>query len=249
MIQIKAQPRTYYIEDIKKLGLLVIDMQLDFFAEDGFGASLGNNVRNIWPCKPNVVALIDLFHRRGLRVILTKEAQDPNLANCPLTKQNRSTGPYKIGDPSPMGRIMIQGTRGSDLISEVESALLPTDIVIYKPAKDAFWGTDLQGILMNLGLTQLIICGVTTDVCVQTTMREANDRGYACLLAEDATDSYIPDFKRWTIHMIVSQGGIVGWSATNPAILGALTVPQQQAIPDGLLVPADAGLLRAGGQA
>jgi nicotinamidase-related amidase len=222
-------------------------MQLDFFAEDGFGASLGNNVRNIWPCKPYVVALIELFHRLGRHVILTKEAQDPNLANCPLTKQNRSTGPYKIGDPSPMGRIMIQGTRGSDLIPEVENVLLPTDIVIYKPAKDAFWGTDLQGILMNLGLTQLVICGVTTDVCVQTTMREANDRGYVCLLAEDATDSYIPDFKRWTIEMIVSQGGIVGWSATNAAILAALTLPQQQTITDGLGVPADAGLLRAGG--
>jgi nicotinamidase-related amidase len=244
MIQIPARPRPYYIESLERLGLLVIDMQLDFFADNGFGASLGNDVRNLQSCIKPVRDLVDRFHHIGCPVIFTKEAQYPNLADCPLTKQNRSTGPYKIGDPSPLGRIMIRDTKGSDLIDEINSLVQPNDTVIYKPAKDAFWGTDLAGILMNLKLTHLMICGVTTDVCVQTTMREANDRGYICLLAEDATDSYYPDFKKWTIDMIVSQGGIVGWSATNRAILDAL--PWQAARTDASLMAADAAVLRVG---
>ena len=227
MIHIDARPRTYFADDKRQIGLLVIDMQRDFFARDGFGASLGNDVEVLRPCVGPVRELITLFHRQGMHVIFTKEAQNPNLSNCPLTKQNRSTGPYKIGDPSPMGRIMIAGTEGSDLIPEIQELVEPQDTVIYKPGKDAFWGTDLAGILMNLRLSHLIICGVTTDVCVQTTMREANDRGYVCLVAENATESYYPDYKRWTIEMMTSQGGIVGWSATNAAIVKGLTLVQQ----------------------
>jgi nicotinamidase-related amidase len=130
-----------------------------------------------------------------------------------------------------MGRILIAGTEGSDLIPEMRPE--PQDTVLYKPAKDAFWGTDLAGVLMNLRLSHLIICGVTTDVCVQTTMREANDRGYICLLAEDATDSYIPEYKRWTIEMVTSQGGIVGWAATNQAIVSAFVESQPMLVTRG----------------
>ncbi|HEX2120007.1 MAG TPA: isochorismatase family cysteine hydrolase [Thermoanaerobaculia bacterium] len=248
MIHIDARPRTYFIDSLQSVGLLVIDMQLDFFADNGFGASLGNDVRNLQPCIGPAQELIRRFRHIRQPIIFTKEAQYPNLADCPLTKQNRSTGPYKIGDPSPLGRIMIRDTRGSDLIDEIESLRQPNDIVIYKPGKDAFWGTDLAGILMNLKLTHLIICGVTTDVCVQTTMREANDRGYVCLLAQDATDSYYPKYKEWTIEMMTSQGGIVGWSATNPAILTGL--PQHPAATaDSLLLPSGAPVLRVGATA
>ncbi len=214
---IKAEPYDYPIDDLKQMALLVIDMQRDFFADNGFGASLGNDVANIWPCVPYVKQLIETFRHYHLQVIYTKEAQNPTMSNCPLTKRNRGTGPYRIGDPGPMGRMLIEGEPGTDIIEEVYPQSGET--VIYKPGKDAFWGTDLAGILQNLKITHLIICGVTTDVCVQTTMREANDRGYICLLAEQATDSYVPEFKYWTLKMITAQGGIVGWTATNEAIL------------------------------
>jgi nicotinamidase-related amidase len=214
---IVARPYEYSVLNPEEMALLVIDMQRDFFDPSGFGAMLGNDVANIYPCIPYVEELIAAFRQHRLPVIFTREAHNPSLSNCPLTKRNRGTGPYRIGDRTAQGRILVNGQPNADFIEQVTP--VEGETVIVKPGKDAFWGTDLAGVLFNMGIRYLVICGVTTEVCVQTTMREANDRGYICLLAEQATDSYVPEFKHWTIEMIVSQGGIVGWVAKNKEIL------------------------------
>jgi nicotinamidase-related amidase len=214
---IAARPYDYSVLNREEMALLVIDMQRDFFDPSGFGAMLGNDVGNIQPCIPYVEELLAAFRRHRLPIIHTKEAHNPSLSNCPLTKRNRGTGPYRIGDRTAQGRILIEGQPNADFIDQARP--VEGETVIVKPGKDAFWGTDLAGVLFNLGIRYLVICGVTTEVCVQTTMREANDRGYICVLAEQATDSYVPEFKHWTIEMIVSQGGIVGWAAKNKAII------------------------------
>ena len=117
----------------------------------------------------------------------------------------------RIGDPGPMGRILIDGEPGADFVPEL--APQPGDVVIAKPGKGAFYATPLTKALAMRNITHLIFGGVTTEVCVQTTMREANDRGYECLLVEEATGSYFPEFKEQTLAMVRAQGGIVGWTA------------------------------------
>jgi nicotinamidase-related amidase len=153
-------------------------------------------------------------------IIHTKEAHRPDLADCPPAKRERGNPSLRIGDPGPMGRLLIDGEPGCDFVPELQPA--PGDIVISKPGKGAFYATPLGEILRLRGITHLLFGGVTTEVCVQTTMREANDRGYDCLLVEDATESYFPAFKQAAIEMIRAQGGIVGWTAPSSAVLSAL---------------------------
>ena len=202
------------------IGLVVIDMQRDFVEPGGFGASLGNNVSLLQAIIPTTRRLIEGFRSVGLPVIHTRECHRADLSDLPPSKRDRGSPTFRIGDPGPMGRILIAGEPGADIIPEL--APLRGELVIDKPGKGAFYATGFGDHLQRLGLRQLVFAGVTTEVCVQTTMREANDRGYDGLLATDATESYFPAFKAATIEMIVAQAGIVGWAAPTDSILDAL---------------------------
>lgn len=219
MPTIDALPYAYDFP-LGRTALIVIDMQRDFLEPGGFGEALGNDVRRLAPSIAPTRALLDAFRARGLPIIHTQEAHRPDLSDCPPSKLERGRGPLTIGDVGPMGRILVSGEPGAAIIPEL--APLPGEIVIEKPGKGAFHATPLRERLTALGVTHLLFAGVTTEVCVQTTMREANDRGYECLLVEDATDSYFPDFKAATLAMIRAQGGIVGWTASSGAVLAAL---------------------------
>lgn len=221
MIRIDAAPFVFEA-DPARLALIVIDMQRDFVEPGGFGASLGNDVTLLQAIVPTVARLIGGFRQAGLPVIHTRECHRPDLSDCPPSKRTRGAPSLAIGDPGPMGRILIAGEPGAEIVPEL--AALPGETVIDKPGKGAFYATPLLGILKDLNVQQLVFAGVTTEVCVQTTMREANDRGYDCLLAEDATESYFPAFKAATLDMIRAQGAIVGWTAPTAAILAALEV-------------------------
>jgi len=191
--------------------LLLIDLQRDFLEPGGFGAALGNDVSQLDDVVAAAAALVAWARQHGLLVIHTKECHRPDLSDCPPAKRLRGKPSLRIGDAGPMGRILIDGEPGADFVP----ALAPQagDVVIAKPGKGAFYGTGLHDVLRDKGITRLMFGGVTTEVCVQTTMREANDRGYECLLVEEATGSYFPDFKEQAIAMIRAQGGIVGWTA------------------------------------
>jgi len=219
MKTIKADPFAYPFES-QSLGLIVIDMQRDFVEPGGFGASLGNDVSRLGAIVPTVARLLAGFRDAGLCVIHTRECHKPDLSDLPDAKRNRGAPELKIGDPGPMGRLLVTGEPGADIIPEL--APLPGEPVLDKPGKGAFTRTNFEMLLKERGLQQLIFAGVTTEVCVQTSMREANDRGFDCLIASDATESYFPTFKTATIEMITAQGGIVGWAAQTDAILEAI---------------------------
>ncbi|MCW5748535.1 MAG: cysteine hydrolase [Alphaproteobacteria bacterium] len=219
MVEVAAQPGPFAFEP-SRTALVVIDMQRDFIEPGGFGAALGNDVSPLRAIVPTVRRLIDACRGAGVMVVHTKECHRPDLSDCPPAKRNRGKPSLRIGDPGPMGRILIAGEPGSDILPELAPAA--GEVVIEKPGKGAFYATPLQETLQASGITHLIFAGVTTEVCVQTTMREANDRGYDCLLAEDATESYFPAFKRATLEMVRAQGAIVGWTATVDAIAAAL---------------------------
>ena len=219
MPRVSAQPYAFEFEPATT-AVVMIDMQRDFIEPGGFGASLGNNVALLAAIVPTAARVLDACRAAGMTIIHTKECHRPDLADCPPAKLSRGKPSLRIGDPGAMGRILIDGEPGSDFVP----ALKPHagDIVISKPGKGAFYGTALGEILRLRGISHLLFGGVTTEVCVQTTMREANDRGYECLLIEDATESYFPEFKIATLAMIHAQGGIVGWTATSADLFDAL---------------------------
>ncbi len=206
-----------------RAALVVIDMQRDFIEPDGFGAALGNDVRQLAAAIGPTRALLEAWRARGWPVVHTRESHAPDLSDCPPSKRDRGQPALRIGDPGPMGRLLVRGEPGCEIVPAL--APVPGETVIDKPGKGAFHATPLEAVLRGLGVTQLVIAGVTTEVCVQTTMREANDRGFDCLLVEEATASYFPEFKRATIDMIVAQGGIVGWAAPLASVLAALPAP------------------------
>ncbi|SKA05652.1 Nicotinamidase-related amidase [Enhydrobacter aerosaccus] len=219
MKTIAAQPFDFRF-DPAHTALIVIDMQRDFIEPGGFGATLGNDVSLLKKIVPTVARLLAAFRGAGLPIIHTRECHRSDLSDCPPAKRNRGNPSLRIGDPGPMGRILIAGEPGADIVPEL--AARAGEIVLDKPGKGAFYGTPLSSILADQGITHLVLAGVTTEVCVQTTMREANDRGFECLLAEDATESYFPEFKKATLDMIRAQGAIVGWTATVGQIEKAL---------------------------
>ncbi|MGI0525835.1 cysteine hydrolase family protein [Rhizobium giardinii] len=220
MAEIKAEPFAFPLRR-DKLALIVIDMQRDFAEPGGFGESLGNDVSRITRIVPDVKRLMAGFREAGLPVVHTMECHRPDLSDLPPAKRNRGNPALKIGDEGPMGRVLISGEPGTAILSEL--APVEGEIVIEKPGKGAFYATPLGDLLKARGIEQLVFAGVTTEVCVQTTMREANDRGYECLLAEEATESYFPEFKQAAIAMIVAQGAIVGWVASIDAIMEGIT--------------------------
>ncbi|WP_421848929.1 cysteine hydrolase family protein [Oricola sp.] len=219
MIQIAAEPFAFSCP-VKKLGLVVIDMQRDFVEPGGFGESLGNDVSRLQAIIPTVARLIAGFRNAGLPVLHTRECHRPDLSDLHPAKRDRGSPKLRIGEPGPMGRVLVAGEPGVEIVPEL--APLPCETVIDKPGKGAFYATRFAEVLQARTLTHLVFAGVTTEVCVQTTMREANDRGYDCLLATDATESYFPEFKAAAIDMIVAQGGIVGWAAPTAAVLEAI---------------------------
>lgn len=219
MIPVPARPYPYHL-DPAHTALVVIDMQRDFIEPGGFGASLGNNVALLEAIIPTTADLIALFRRQGWTVIHTREAHHPDLSDCPPAKIARGKPGLRIGDLGAMGRILIAGEPGNQIVHALEPA--DGEIVIDKPGKGMFWATGIHERLQGLGITHLVFAGVTTEVCVQTSMREANDRGYECLLIEDATESYFPEFKAATVDMIAAQGGIVGWVTPLSQLQGAV---------------------------
>lgn len=210
MLEVPALPGVFSFQP-SHTAVVMIDMQRDFLEPGGFGAALGNDLSQLAPVVPAAAELLDWARALGVLVIHTKECHRPDLSDCPPAKRLRGKPSLRIGDPGPMGRILIDGEPGADFVPEL--APQPGDIVIAKPGKGAFYGTDLGQILQERQITRLIFGGVTTEVCVQTTMREANDRGYECLLVEEATGSYFPEFKASALAMVRAQGGIVGWTA------------------------------------
>ncbi|WP_028228768.1 cysteine hydrolase family protein [Paraburkholderia ferrariae] len=214
-----AKPAPYTF-DARRTALVVIDMQRDFIEPGGFGEALGNDVSLLAGIVPTVARLLAHARAQGWLVVHTRESHAPDLSDCPPAKRLRGAPSARIGDVGPMGRILIRGEPGNAIVD----ALAPHagELVIDKPGKGAFYATRLGEELAARGITHLVFAGVTTEVCVQTSMREANDRGYTCLLIEDATASYIPAFRDAAIAMMHSQGGIVGWTATLDSLLEAV---------------------------
>ncbi|MBR0554481.1 cysteine hydrolase [Ciceribacter sp. L1K23] len=219
MAIIQARPFDFDL-DRDHAALIIIDMQRDFVEPGGFGETLGNKVALLQTIIPATARLLAAFRAAGLPVIHTRECHRPDLSDCPPAKRDRGKPSLRIGDPGPMGRILICGEPGADIIPELYP--VEGEIVLDKPGKGAFYATPLGEILAERKIRQLVFAGVTTEVCVQTTMREANDRGFECLLATDATESYFPDLKKAAIDMITAQGAIVGWAATVDQIVEAL---------------------------
>uniref|UniRef100_A0A7S4PUC9 Isochorismatase-like domain-containing protein n=1 Tax=Alexandrium monilatum TaxID=311494 RepID=A0A7S4PUC9_9DINO len=201
---------------LKSTALLCIDFQKDFLDEGGFGHALGNDVTQLFDtCFPGGAILLAAARKCGLTIVHTKEAHCQDLSDCPASKRCGPRAPpegKRVGDvlEEGMGKLLVDGSLGNDFIEAAKP--WEGEKVVCKPGKGAFFHTDLQDYLFSKGISHLIVCGVTTEVCVQTTMREANDRGYECVLVEDATASYIPEFKEAVVKMVSSQGGIVGYT-------------------------------------
>lgn len=220
MVTVPARPYPFEL-DPGHTALVVIDMQRDFIEKGGFGDSLGNDVSRLEAIIPATARLLSLFRAQGWPIVHTREAHRPDLSDCPPSKFRRGNPTLHIGDSGAMGRILIAGEPGNDIVADL--APLDGEIVVDKPGKGMFWATGLHERLQALGITHLVFAGVTTEVCVQTSMREANDRGYECLLIDEATESYFAAFKTATIEMIVAQGGIVGWVGSIEALEGAIS--------------------------
>ena len=201
--------------------LVVIDMQRDFVEPGGFGASLGNDVSLLHSAIEPIATLLAQWRARAWPVLHTRECHRPDLSDCPPAKRLRGEPSLRIGDVGPMGRLLVAGSPGADIIPAL--APLADEWVIDKPGKGMFWATGLHERLQGSGITQLVFTGVTTEVCVQTSMREANDRGYECLIVDDATASYFPQFKQVALEMLAAQGAIVGWRSTSAELVAALT--------------------------
>jgi nicotinamidase-related amidase len=216
---VAAEPGPIAI-DPEKTAVVIIDMQRDFLEKGGFGESLGNDVSllsaAIEPCQ----ALLAGARNKGILVIHTREGHRPDLTDAPKAKVERGEPSKRIGASGPMGRILVRGEPGHDIVK----ALYPREgePIIDKPGKGAFYATDLHSILQHRGIENLIVCGVTTEVCVHTTVREANDRGYRCLVPGDCCGSYFPEFHEVGLRMIKAQGGIFGWVTDSKKILAAL---------------------------
>ena len=216
---IQAEPYEFTFSPAST-ALLIIDMQRDFVEPGGFGAALGNDVSPlqavIAPCR----TMLDAARALGLLVIHTREGHSADLADCPPSKIVRGRGAIRIGDVGPMGRLLVRGEQGHGIVPQL--APVAGEVVVDKPGKGAFFATDLDHILHNRGMRSLIVCGVTTEVCVTTTVREANDRGYECVVLSDCVGSYFPEFQRVALEMIKAQGALFGWVSDSQRALAGL---------------------------
>ena len=219
MITVDATPFPFPLSP-GHTALIVIDMQRDFVDPGGFGEALGNDVSLLRKAIAPTRRVLDAVRGRGMLVVHTREGHRPDLTDLPPSKKLRGKLKAGIGDAGPMGRILVRGEYGHDIIDELKPA--SGEPVIDKPGKGAFYATDLDALLHNRGIRQLVVCGVTTEVCVNTSVREANDRGYDCLVLEDCVGSYFPEFQVAALKMIKAQGGIFGWVSDSRRFLEAL---------------------------
>jgi biuret amidohydrolase len=218
-IRIEAEPAPLAV-DLAQAALVIIDMQRDFLEPGGFGAALGNDVSRLKAAVDPIKSVLTAFRQRGVLVIHTREGHRPDLTDAPPHKVLRGDPATRIGAPGPMGRILVRGEPGHDIIPELYP--VAGEPVIDKPGKGAFYQTDLDLMLRNRGMDTLFVCGVTTEVCVNTTIREANDRGYRCIVLADCCASYFPEFHAAGLAMIKAQGGIFGSVSSAQALLDAL---------------------------
>jgi biuret amidohydrolase len=219
MLMVEAEPYSFAFE-LRTVALILIDMQRDFVEPGGFGEALGNDVSFLRKAVPPIRRVLDAARRAGLLVIHTREGHRPDLSDLQPSKKARGRLASGIGDKGPMGRILVRGEYGHDIIDELKP--IDGEPIVDKPGKGAFYATDLDAILAHRGVRQLVACGVTTEVCVTTTVREANDRGYDCLVLEDCVASYFPEFQDMALRMIKAQGGIFGWVGRSQSFLDAL---------------------------
>jgi biuret amidohydrolase len=219
MAVILAEPYEFKF-DPATTALVIIDMQRDFVDPGGFGEALGNDVSLLRKAIPPIQCVLDAARKAGIPVIHTREGHRADLTDLWPAKKERGKLKVGIGDKGPMGRILVRGEYGHDIIDELKPR--PGEPVIDKPGKGAFYATNLSEILESRNIEQLIVCGVTTEVCVTTTVREANDRGYDCLVLEDCVASYFPEFQDYALRMIKAQGGIFGWVTTSACLLPVL---------------------------
>ena len=220
MAKVDAEPYEFEF-DPRSCALMIIDMQRDFVDSGGFGEALGNDVSLLRKAIAPTGRVLEAARRREMLVIHTREGHRPDLSDLPQSKKLRGRLKSGIGDPGPMGRILVRGEYGHDIVDQLKPA--PGEPVVDKPGKGAFYATDLDSMLHNRGIRQLVVCGVTTEVCVNTTVREANDRGYDCLVLEDCVGSYFPEFQTAALNMIKAQGGIFGWVSDSRRFLAGLT--------------------------
>ena len=216
---VEAEPYPFEFE-LDRTALLIIDMQRDFLEPGGFGEMLGNDVLQLRRVIEPNRRVLATWRAAGLPVLHTREGHRPDLSDLPRSKKVRGRGTSTIGDPGPMGRILVRGEPGHDIIPELYP--MPEEPVVDKPGKGAFFATDLHAILQHRRIEKLIVTGVTTEVCVNTTVREANDRGYDCLVPADCVGSYFPEFQESGLKMIKAQGGIFGWVSDSEKLLQAL---------------------------
>jgi nicotinamidase-related amidase len=217
--RIEAEPSTLVVE-LDHVALIIIDMQRDFLEPGGFGETLGNDVTLLKAAVPPLRSVLEAARQTKMLVIHTREGHRPDLSDAPRHKVERGEPSMRIGAPGPMGRILVRGEPGHDIIPELYPML--GEPVIDKPGKGAFYQTDLELILKNREIDTLLVCGVTTEVCVNTTVREANDRGFRCIVIGDCCASYFPEFHAAGLAMIKAQGGIFGWVTASRSVLDAL---------------------------
>jgi biuret amidohydrolase len=218
-IRIDARPFEFSFS-IATTALVIIDMQRDFIEEGGFGASLGNDVSRLAAIVPNVAAVLSAWRANNGLVVHTRESHLPDLSDCPPAKRLRGNPSLRIGDVGAMGRLLVRGEAGTSIIDGLKP--VSGEIEIDKPGKGAFYQTPLHQELLKRKIEQLIFMGVTTEVCVQSSMREANDRGFDCMVLSDCTESYFPEYKAATLSMISAQGGIVGWVSDSEKLFAAI---------------------------
>jgi nicotinamidase-related amidase len=226
-VRIDAEPYPLQI-DIGRSALVIIDMQRDFLEPGGFGAALGNDVSLLAAAVQPIRNVLNAARETGLLVIHTREGHRPDLSDAPPLKVDRGDPATRIGAPGPMGRILIRGEPGHDIIPALYP--VPGEPVIDKPGKGAFYQTDLELMLKNRGIDTLFVCGVTTEVCVNTTIREANDRGFRCIALSDGCASYFPDFHAAGLAMIKAQGGIFGWVSNSENAIAAIAAHGARAL-------------------
>jgi nicotinamidase-related amidase len=216
--------------DSRYTALLVIDMQRDFCEPGGYAATAGADVRLLRAPIGNIRRLLDAARETGAMVVFTREGHRADLSDCPPTKRRRSAvAGAPIGASGPLGRLLIRGERGHDIIDE----LAPTggEPVVDKPGYCAFFQTDLELLLKTRGIRQVIFTGVTTEVCVSSTLRGAVERGFDCLVVGDACASGNMDLHRAALAMVEVEGGLFGRVATTAEVCDALRAPRSAAKP------------------
>ena len=219
-MQVDAEPYPFTF-DPASTALVIIDMQRDFVEPGGFGETLGNDVSLLQSMVPPLRKVLDTARAVGLTVIHTREGHRPDLSDCPPNKLWRSKNiGAGIGDSGPCGRILVRGEPGWEIVPEV--APVDGELIVDKPGKGAFYATQLDLVLRTASITHIILTGITTDVCVHTTMREANDRGYECLLLSDCTGATDPGNYQAALKMVTMQGGVFGAVAHSSALLASL---------------------------